>query len=371
MRQIFFTILILYLLGNVYILYRALQTLRRTKVGIKVGFAIIYIALIISFWYIFRNEKINHTLYVISSAIPIFTFYMVIWLFITDSIALIGKLFKSRIFANNKSRTLFRNSTFWIGCCSVIVLLIVGNYKYRHPDTKVINIVINKPLTSSQQHLKVVAISDVHLGYDTNKGMLKKYVNKINSLKPDLILIGGDLIDHSILPVRKQQMQEELNQLNAPLGIYMVPGNHEYYTGIQKVKHFLTQTKIHLLVDTTIQLSNKLTLIGRNDYSQKRKSLSSLLTNTNKKNPIILLDHQPRNLEEAVKEKIDLQFSGHTHNGQIWPFPFLVNKLFELGYGMKQTNNTYQYVSSGLSLWGPPFRIGTNSEIVVFNIMFK
>lgn len=371
MRQIFITLLVLYLLGNAYILYRGLQTLRSCRTAIKVTVAIIYIALVFFCWSVFRGEKLNHTFFVIGSAAPIFTLYMVMWLLLTGFIFFTGKLARLKPFTDLRIRTKLRTIAFWGGFALVIFLLGIGYYRYQHPSVEVINIVINKPLTSSEQQLKVVAISDVHLGYDTNKEMLQRYVRQINSLHPDLILIGGDLIDHNIGPVLKQHMEEELNQLKAPLGLYMVPGNHDYYTGIKNVKSFLEKTKIHYLDDKTVRLPNGIVIAGRNDYSQSRVSLPKLLKDIPADAPVILLDHQPRHLDEAVKAGVDLQFSGHTHNGQIWPFPLLVKQLFDLAYGMRQTGTTHQYVSSGLSLWGPPFRIGTQSEIVVFNLHFN
>lgn len=372
MRLIFITIFILYLIGNAYIFFRGWRTLNACKLGLKIIYIIGYITLTVFFWYIFRNERLGHTVYQIASGWPIFTLYMVGWLLFTDIMFLTGKLIRLKPFTEIKLRTTLRNYSFWGAFLLIICIIAVGNYRYQHPKTKVINVVINKPLSTSQQQLKVVAISDVHLGYDTNKAMLQHYVKKINALKPDLILISGDLIDHTLVPVKKQRMQDDLNKLHAPLGIYMVPGNHEYYTGIQQVEAFINkETDIHFLRDRVIQLSNGLVIAGRDDYSnRKRETLSRLLSSHTKK-PVILLDHQPRRLDEAVKAGVDLQFSGHTHNGQIWPFPYLVKQLFELSYGMKITGNTYQYVSSGLSLWGPPYRIGTQSEIVVFNLSFK
>ena len=167
-------------------------------------------------------------------------------------------------------------------------------------------------------------------------------------------------------------MQEELSQLQAPLGIYMVPGNHEFISGIEKCIPFLEQTPIRLLRDTVITLPNGLQLIGRDDRSnRKRLPLETLMKQTDPTKPTFLLDHQPYHLSETEKAGIDIQFSGHTHHGQIWPITLLTDYLFEQSYGYRQWGKSHIYVSSGLSLWGPPFRIGTNSEFVLFNITGK
>lgn len=112
--------------------------------------------------------------------------------------------------------------------------------------------------------------------------------------------------------------------------------------------------------------------MGRDDrHNRGRKTLEQLTENLDPSKPVILLDHQPYELEKTEKAGVDLQFSGHTHRGQVWPMSWIVDRMFELSYGIKKTGNSTIYVSSGLSLWGPPFRIGTDSEMVVFNITFK
>jgi predicted MPP superfamily phosphohydrolase len=191
----------------------------------------------------------------------------------------------------------------------------------------------------------------------------------INAQHPDLILIGGDLVDRTVVPLYSENMLEELNQLNAPLGIYMVPGNHEYYAGIQKCIEYVKHTGIQLLMDSVVTLPNGIQLIGRDDKSNpRRKSLKQLRALTDPSKPTILIDHQPYRLEETEKEGIDLQFSGHTHEGQVWPLSLATDKIFDQSYGYRKWGDSQVYVSSGFSLWGPPFRIGTDSEMIVFMI---
>ena len=126
-------------------------------------------------------------------------------------------------------------------------------------------------------------------------------------------------------------------------------------------------TSITLLRDSVVTLENGIQVIGRDDRRQRdRESLDKLVRQTDPSKPILLIDHQPYDLEQTVDAGIDLQFSGHTHHGQVWPLTYLTDYLFELSYGYEKRENTHLYVSSGLSLWGPPYRIGTDSEIVVF-----
>ena len=165
---------------------------------------------------------------------------------------------------------------------------------------------------------------------------------------------------------------EELAELKAPLGIYMVPGNHEYISGIRKSMQFINETPIRLLRDEIVTLPGGIQIIGRDDRSNtSRLSLQELAKNMDPAKPVILLDHQPYDLSDTEKAGIDLQFSGHTHRGQVWPISLITDHLFDQSYGYRRWGNSHIYVSSGLSLWGPPFRIGTDSELVVFNITCK
>ncbi|MFZ4725789.1 MAG: metallophosphoesterase, partial [Paludibacter sp.] len=112
-------------------------------------------------------------------------------------------------------------------------------------------------------------------------------------------------------------------------------------------------------------------IVGRDDKSNlNRKKLSEIVTGLDKKLPFILMDHQPYHLEEAEQNDIDFQISGHTHNGQFFPGNLFVKKMYELGYGYLKKGNTHYYVSSGLGLWGPQYRIGTESELVVINLKY-
>jgi len=171
-----------------------------------------------------------------------------------------------------------------------------------------------------------------------------------------------------------ENMQEEINRLQAPLGLYMCLGNHEYLSGIEPVMEFLQKTQIRLLIDQAVSIENSFWVIGRDDISHgnsPRQSLETLISQTNPEQPLILLDHQPWHPDEAAGNGIDLQFFGHTHYGQILPLNYIVKRIFTIGYGYKKIEDTHIYVSSGLGLWGPPCRIGTQSEIVVFDVRFR
>ena len=361
---IFFIILItVYLGGNTYIFYRGMQALSGLPCGIKISLAVLFWLATLSIvgTMLTRNIKmpvfLSHTTYEVGTGWLIFTLYMVLFLLAFDLLRLCRVPF---------------NYGFILSLIFTVVLLGYGYYNYRHPKTNTINIALDKPLAGDAKPVKIVAVSDLHLGNGTGKTALKRYVKMINEQNPDLILIAGDLIDNSVVPLYTEKMMEELAELKAPLGIYMVPGNHEYISGIRKSMQFINETPIRLLRDNVVTLPDGIQIIGRDDRSNKsRLSLQELVKNIDPAKPVILLDHQPYNLSDTENAGIDLQFSGHTHRGQVWPVSLITDHLFDQSYGYRKWGNSHIYVSSGLSLWGPPFRIGTDSELVVFNITCK
>lgn len=361
---IFFIILItVYLGGNTYIFYRGAQALSGLPGGIKISLAVLFwlAALSIIGTMLTRNIKmpvfLSHTMYEVGTGWLIFTLYMVLFLLAFDLLKLCRVPF---------------NYGFILSLIFTVVLLGYGYYNYRHPKTNIINIALDKPLADDAKPVKIVAVSDLHLGNGTGKTALKRYVKMINEQNPDLILIAGDLIDNSVVPLYTENMMEELSELKAPLGIYMVPGNHEYISGIKASARFIQDTPIQLLRDSVVTLPNGMQLIGRDDRSNTaRRSLQELMAGIDKSNPIILLYHQPYKLTESEAAGVDLQFSGHTHRGQVWPMNWVTDHIYEQSHGYRQWGNSHIYVSSGLSLWGPPFRIGTESDMAVFHLSTK
>lgn len=359
----FFIVLFgVYFSGNIYIFVRAWQAISGLPVCLKIIIAFIYWLGTLSFLYMIKRDEalplsLTHYMHQIGTGWLVFTLYMVVCLLVID----LFKLF------HLQSVYSFYVALGLVGC-----VLLYGFINYKNPRIKQLFIHIDKPVDSPDKQLKVVAVSDIHIGYGTDKAALQKYVDLINAQQPDLILIAGDLIDNSIVPLRIQRMEEELAQLKAPLGIYLAPGNHEYISGIRESIDFLRPTQVHLLCDSVVTLPNHLQIIGRDDRSNHhRLAVGELLKKANPEWPCILLDHQPWELEKAAEAGVDLQISGHTHNGQVWPISLVTKRMFELSYGYLKKGNSHFYTSSGLSLWGPPFRIGSHSELVVFNLTFN
>ena len=248
------------------------------------------------------------------------------------------------------------------------IALIVGNYKFNHPEIVTLNLSTNKPVQNKD--LKIVAVSDIHLGISIDKKMLQRYVKMINDQHPDIVLLAGDVSDRSMIPVVKQNMIEEFRSINAPMGVYAINGNHEHYAETPgATAEYLKKAGIIFLRDSACLVDGSFYVVGRDDRTNtNRKSLKDIVQGMDVKLPRILMDHQPFHLEDAEKSNIDLQISGHTHNGQFFPGNLFVKRIYELGYGYLKKGNTHYYVSSGLGLWGPQYRIGTQSELVVIHL---
>lgn len=356
MKAVLLTTMIVYTGGNIYLFVRSLQQFSHLPLWGKILFGILFwvvaLALFIAIGArdVAMPEVVARTLFCMGSAWMVFLLYMVLSLLVVDLIHLVLPHFGG----------------FYYALGFTICLLVYGNWNYHHPRIENIEIEIKKPLAKP---LRIVAASDIHLGYGTDKKALRRYVEMINEQQPDIILFGGDLIDNSIKPVRAQRMQEELQELHAPQGVYMAMGNHEYISGADECASFLKDTPIHPLRDSIVTLDSGVQIIGRDDHSNpKRKSLKELVTKCDKSHPIIIIDHQPYALAEADSLGVDFQFSGHTHHGQVFPLNLLTDRMYEQSHGYRHWLHAHIYVSSGLSLWGPPFRIGTHSDMAVITI---
>jgi predicted MPP superfamily phosphohydrolase len=222
----------------------------------------------------------------------------------------------------------------------------------------------------TQTNYKLLVVSDLHIGYLIDKTVLQKYVNAMNALQADLIVINGDLIDYYLEPLEKQRMDSELKRLSAPRGVYFVPGNHEYKIDEEACFEWIRNTGIQILRDSVVTIGNRFQLIGRDDRRNKARRMEweRLLAKTDTALNHILITHQPGDIKEALKSNIPLIICGHTHKGQIFPGNFLGVFLFHNLYGLKREGNSCSYTTSGLGLSGFPFRIGSESEMVVFNI---
>lgn len=263
-----------------------------------------------------------------------------------------------------------------VGLCSIVALAIVtGYFNARSPRVKMLELNIPKQVDSVKT-LDIAVASDIHLGTIIGRERLNNIVDKINNVHADLVLLPGDIVDEDLAPVINQNLGETLRTIKAKYGVYAVTGNHEYIGGVEEACKYLMEHGIKVLRDELVNVNGTIVLVGREDRSisqfsgKKRKPLAELMTGVDKRFPIILMDHQPFGLHEAVEQGADVQLSGHTHHGQLWPFNAITNAVYELSWGYVKKGQTHIYVSSGVGTWGPPVRIGNTPEIIHLRLTF-
>lgn len=265
---------------------------------------------------------------------------------------------------------------FLFSVISVSVLILVGYVNAMSPRIKKITIEITNKHTKPEK-LHIVFASDIHLGHVIGKGFLKKILNMINGLQPDLVLFPGDLVDEELKPVVDKNLGEMFTMLNPKYGVFAVTGNHEYIGGVSNAVNYLSQFGIRFLRDEVLKIDNQFYIAGREDVSsstfkgKERIALKEILNACDKHLPVILMDHQPIALNEAAENNIDLQISGHTHHGQLWPLQFITKRVFKLSWGFTKIKNSNFYVSSGVGSWGPRVRIGNRPEVVSIEMQFR
>jgi len=221
---------------------------------------------------------------------------------------------------------------------------------------------------SRLNHLRVAFVADFHIQQNSHVQFVDQFVKKINAARPDILLYGGDIIERGGEP---EAVKLSLRNIVTQFGSYAVLGNHEFYSG-QNKGDFFRQAGIQLLCDTIMRIDESFYIGGRFDqHFNQRKSANELLRGITPDLPILLMDHRPTELTEVSKTGTDAQFSGHTHNGQLFPINLITSAVYELSWGHKKINNTHFFVTSGLRLWGPPVKTAGKSEIMIIDIEFK
>ncbi len=301
-------------------------------------------------------------------------FYLLLAVILVDIIRLLN-VFTGFLPASLKTQQAAITTFFGIGGL-VLIVVTAGYINAISPRIKKLEIDIAKK-AGNLKELNVVMASDIHMGTVIGPRRMAKLVKMINSQHPDIILFAGDIVDEDLAPVVRQNLGSALLGLKAPMGIFGITGNHEYIGGAEAAVKYLQDHGLIILRDSVVRVGDSFYLAGREDRDKprfsgrKRMEVDELLKNTDKSLPIILLDHQPFNLEKAQAAGADLQLSGHTHHGQIWPLNYITSAIYEVSMGYLKKGDSHFYVSPGFGGWGPPVRIGNRPEIVNITLRFK
>jgi hypothetical protein len=258
----------------------------------------------------------------------------------------------------------------------LLVILAIGTRNAWSPVIRRYDIAIDKS-AGSRNKLTIAVASDLHLGSVIGHRHLNRLAAKVDEIKPDIILIPGDVLDDDLEPFLRKDLAATFSKLKAPLGVYAVTGNHEYFGG--KVPEYVKEMQrigVHVLMDETVVVDDSFILIGRKDKAsegarrERRQSIAELVEPLDASKPLILLDHQPLELGAAQESGIDLSLSGHTHRGQMLPNHLITRRMFELDWGYKRKGGLHAIVSSGFGFWGPPVRTGSRSEVLHVEVSF-
>ena len=375
MKVFLFQALIVHLIFNVYVFVRGWQLLPKSK-AYRIPYASLFaIELIVYLVGLIFNvmlpSAILKPILLIGTSWMIFIGYTSALLLIYDFVKFLGRWIQP-IRRLNLQKVSLRRIYSILSLVIVISSMIYGHYRFWHPVVTTMDLAVDKKVEGLKT-LKVVMVADIHVGHLIDKKVLSMYVDKIMEQKPDVILLVGDIIDYDLSPLVDQRMGEEFQRLKAPYGVYVTTGNHEYrLNSKEKIAWLTSETGMTMLRDTTINIADKFYIVGReDDHAEHRKPLTELMQHVDKQLPVIVMNHEPKNLSEESDEQADLAVYGHTHDGQLFPNNLLMSLIYEVGHGYKKKDNTHVYVTSGLGLAGPQYRIGTISEIVVLNLHFK
>lgn len=390
----------IYLLLNLYILRWAYlwmgtcHSILRT-LEFRLIFAVIYVLLSTSLLtgFLIKNPKSLHRMLKITGNyfLGIFLYTLVIIL-----LADFGRILLKYVFHASwiHSRTAF---TVAGAICALLILLLsaCGIFHAKYIKTTSYDVIINKTIPE-RTSMKVVLLADTHFGYNAGVLHARELVRKINKQKPDLVCIAGDIFDNEYDAIRNpEKLEKTLRGIKSTYGVYACWGNHDLNEEIlagftfkhkdgdlsdikdPHMKKFLEDSNIHILEDESVLINDQFYVIGRKDVSltekihEIRKAPAQLTEKLDRDKPIIMIDHQPKELQELADAGVDLDLCGHTHNGQTFPGNFTIKLMWENPCGLLSKDNMTNITTSGAGVWGPAMRIGTDSEICSINIQLK
>ena len=320
-----------------------------------------------------RIDGVGYILTVVSSFWIGFVFYLFLINAGVDLINISGKLISRAAFGGDPSLLIPKSYPTFFS----ILLIVIGICTYAYFEALNIGItrvtIQTSKLPEDVEELVIAQISDVHLGALVEEKKLKKIVRILREIKPDILFSTGDLVDGNLDTMKG--LAEEFRGINPRFGKYAVTGNHEFYAGIERSVKFTEDSGFILLRNQYVNLNGIINLIGLDDPTAERfknrvgEDISKLFSRCNPNLFTILLYHQPRKFREnAFLLPIDLQLSGHTHKGQLFPFNLITHIFFPLQGGFFEVTGKKLYASRGTGTWGPPLRFLSPPEIVVIKL---
>ena len=262
-----------------------------------------------------------------------------------------------------------------ISASAVAVLLCAWGMKTAFGPARVAQVQVPvHNITPAMRDLRIVMASDFHASVLVAGREVERWSEQIMRLKPDLILLPGDIVDRSAQDIL--HFADAFHRLSAPLGVYGSTGNHEYYVGLPGALEFCRAAGIRMLMNETVELPNGLVLAGIEDRTARQFGLprptpAEVLKDIPREKPVVFLNHTPdtREAQEAAEAGADLVLSGHTHGGQIWPFSYFSRMVHPYHWGLYRLGKGFVFTSCGVGDWGTRMRIGAPPEIVLIRLV--
>lgn len=316
--------------------------------------------------------------------------YILMTIISFDVVRIVGK--KSRWLPETWFGT--RKAFLIVGGVAIVVILVLSVYGIVHAKNLVVDrreLIIEK--SCGQKELTIALVADWHLGYSIGAKRMQQMVDKINEENVDFVCVAGDQFDNEFDAILEpKKIAKILRGIKSRYGVYGVSGNHDLNEKIlagftfpvkehevhdERFDTFLEEANIKMLDGHQICIDDSFYLIGREDpqraekLGHKRKTPEQLLKGIDKTKPIFVIDHQPKELEQLAALGVDLDLSGHTHDGQMFPGNLFTAFGWKNSNGVKRIGTMYSCVTSGVGLWGPDMRVGTDSEIMILHIVFS
>jgi predicted MPP superfamily phosphohydrolase len=368
------TALAVYCLLNSYLYlkgYRCVETLREHRLAYTLVFiaaaAVFPLAKAGEAW---RSSAVTDVLNVAGGLWLAFMLYGILLFLVSDIIMAALKLAG----AGAGPVSAYRKWAFVAVTGASFMLIAAGVINALVPVVKRYGIAIDKP--AAAESLRIAAVSDIHLGSIIRERSLRRLSSMLAAEKPDLILLLGDIVDGQIAPVLRGDLLRHFTPPECRYGVFAVAGNHEYIGGGMQTIPYIESRGIRILKDEVVALSCGIQLIGRIDrdagmfYGRPRAALKKLMAQADTSMPVIVLDHQPSSIDEAAGNRVDLQLSGHTHHGQMWPLNGITRMIYRVSRGYLKEGAFNVIVSSGYGLWGAPVRLGSRPEVLIVNVSF-
>lgn len=394
--MIFLFLLPFYLGVSSYMMFRFFYWMKHCNhrfnwLRFKVPFAVVYLFMALSpvIAFLLPKSAVAIVIRRISTYWIGIMLYSLLYVVLFDLLRLIAKHTKL------KNTLLFsRGSVISIGsvvvACAVATCL-YGIFNARNIKVNKYSVTVNKSC-GSDKHLKAVLVADLHMGYAIGVDHITNMVEKINAQDPDIVIIAGDIFDNSYDGMDDPEgIKAQLKSIKNKYGVYAVYGNHDIDEKIlmgftfdwggkqlhsEKMTNFMKECNIKLINDESVLINDEFYLVGRRDTDKPgtedgtRAEISELTKDLDKTKPIFVLSHEPDELQKTADAGADIDFSGHTHDGQLFPGNLTIGLFWENPCGMIKKDNMYSIVTSGVGVYGTFMRVGTDAEICSVDIDF-